>query len=212
MSSPADAETERLIQQAIAGDRRATERVLLANFAIVESRLAARVPQGLNNVLAVDDLLQDTFIEAIRSLHGCEAESPAAFTGWLKAIADHVLVDAIRAIQCKKRGGGRKRIGRPTAKSGSSWIHAVDRLSDSALTPGRLVARKEAIGALRCAIDGLPRDERDAVELRVLQGKSLEETAHATRRSPGAVRGLLHRAKRRLRRMMQESSRWFDKK
>lgn len=210
MSDPAEGAS--LIQQAIAGDRRSTERLLLAHYAVVESRLAARIPQGLNSVLSVDDLVQDTFIEAIRCLPRCEADTPAAFAGWLKAIADHLLVDAIRKIQCQKRGGGRRRAGRAKAKSGGSWFDAVNGLSDSALTPGGLAARAEALSALRSAIDELPSDERRAVELHLLQHKSLEETADATGRSPGAIRGLVHRAKRRLRAMMQGSSRWFDKK
>jgi RNA polymerase sigma-70 factor (ECF subfamily) len=91
-------------------------------------------------------------------------------------------------------------------------MDAVDGLSDSALTPGGLAARKEALSALGTAMGDLPSDERRVVELRLLQDKSLEETAEATGRSPGAVRGLVHRAKRRLRAMMQGSSRWFDKK
>ena len=43
----------------------------------------------------------------------------------------------------------------------------------------------------------LPDDQREAVRLRYLGGQSLEETAKEMQRSPGAVRGLLHRARKR---------------
>jgi RNA polymerase sigma factor (sigma-70 family) len=74
-----------------------------------------------------------------------------------------------------------------------------------------MAATKEAIQALEVHIAGLPQEHRRAVQLNYLQGRSLEETATALGRSPAAVRGLLYRAKQRLRVALGRSSRWFGR-
>ncbi len=58
----------------------------------------------------------------------------------------------------------------------------------------------------------LPDDQREAIRLRYLSGRSLEETAAAMQRSPGAVRGLVQRAKQALRGAMVRSTLWLSKK
>jgi RNA polymerase sigma-70 factor (ECF subfamily) len=68
------------------------------------------------------------------------------------------------------------------------------------------------VAAVRNAVDELPSDQREAVRLHALEGQTLATTAQNIRRSPAAVRGLVHRAKQRLRELMHSSSRWFDKK
>lgn len=198
------------IPLAVAGDRRATERLLLAHYATLEGRIAARLPSGLREVISIEDLLQETIVHAIRCLPKCGAQSSPAFAAWLHAIADHKVVDAIRAATCRKRGGDWRQVAHVNGSS-VGWA-ATERVQDSAMTPGSAAARIEAVAALNSALDELPSDERRAMRLHVLDGKSLDETAIALNRSPGAVRGLIHRAKRRLRDWMHSSSRWFDRK
>lgn len=57
----------------------------------------------------------------------------------------------------------------------------------------------EAVRAVLDAIDALPDDNQQAVQLRLLQGKSLQETAELMHRSPRAIQGLVDRAKRKMR-------------
>ena len=204
------ADWERLIPLAVAGDRRATERLLLAHYAMLEGRIAARLPHRLEETVSVEDLLQETIVHAIRCLPKCGAQSPQAFAAWLTAIADHQLVDAIRAATCHKRGGGWHQLAYVDGSSAN--LAVIDRMQDSAITPGSAAARIEAVVAMRSALGELPSDEQTAMRLHVLDGKSLDETAIAINRSPGAVRGLIHRAKRRLRDLMHSSSRWFGRK
>jgi RNA polymerase sigma-70 factor (ECF subfamily) len=204
------ADWEQLIPLAVAGDRRATERLLLAHYTMLEGRIAARLPHRLREAVSVEDLLQETIVQAIRCLPKCDAQSPQAFAAWLKAIADHLLVDAIRAATCHKRGGGWNQL--VNANGSSAEVTLLERLQDSALTPGSAAACIEAVAAMKSALDALPSDEQRAMRLHVLDGKSLDETANMINRSPGAVRGLIHRAKRRLRDLMHSSSRWFDRK
>jgi RNA polymerase sigma-70 factor (ECF subfamily) len=159
-----------------------------------------------------DDVLQEVYVQAIRDISNCQAGSPEAFTAWLNSVADHRVGEIVRYLNCQKRGGRMQQIRLDRPGLGSSRGDHVGMLSDSCATPGRSAARHEAVAAVRNAVDELPSDQREVVRLHSLEGQTLAKTAERIRRSPAAVRGLVHRAKLRLRELMQSSSRWFDRK
>jgi len=204
-------ECDNTIATAVRGDRRAMERLLLEHYDRLEMRIAAQLPQSLQSLVQVEDILQETFVQAIQSMSQCQATSAESFTAWLDTIANNRVLDTIRLFTSLKRGGGRKRVRR-NSRLDSSLADAVNLLYDSGSTPGRKAECREVITRMNSAIDNLPTDQRDAIRLRYLQGVSVNETARMVDRSPNAIRGLLHRAKRRLREIMESSSRWFDKK
>jgi RNA polymerase sigma factor (sigma-70 family) len=88
----------------------------------------------------------------------------------------------------------------------------VEHLSDHGSTPSGHAARNEAVQAVRVGLAGLPSAQRKAIKLHHLDGRSLDETAAEMERSPGAVRGLLQRARQSLRQSLGRSSRWFSRK
>ena len=85
-------------------------------------------------------------------------------------------------------------------------------LSDGRRTPGRSIARREAVRAVQVVIAGLPDDYQQAIRLRYFEGKSLAETAAAMDRSPGAVRGLIDRAKEKMRAALGRASLYLSTK
>jgi RNA polymerase sigma-70 factor (ECF subfamily) len=91
-------------------------------------------------------------------------------------------------------------------------VDLAELLSDHGETPSRPLVRDEIVTAVHVALASLPADQRDAVQLRFLDGKSVEETATALQRTPAAVRGMLYRAKQSMRQVLGRSSRWFGKK
>ena len=56
----------------------------------------------------------------------------------------------------------------------------------------------------------LPDEQRLAICLHVLEGRSLEETAAIIGRTPGAVRALIYRAKQQLREGLGRASAWLS--
>jgi RNA polymerase sigma-70 factor (ECF subfamily) len=72
--------------------------------------------------------------------------------------------------------------------------------------------RKEVVHAVQANVDDLPSDLRNVLRLRYFEGRSVEETAQQMQRTPGAIRGLLHRAKVALRSALGRSSKWFHNK
>ena len=123
-----------------------------------------------------EDLLQDTFLQALASARRRPAiRSPRA---WLFGIARHVAYSAIR------REGQR----------------ADERATAEALP--RQETRDPRLDAMREAIDRLPRESREALWLRLNDELSYEEIAEALAVPVGTVRSRLHYAVRRLRTML----------
>jgi RNA polymerase sigma-70 factor (ECF subfamily) len=115
----------------------------------------------------------------------------------------------IRDLRCQKRGGHVRQV---SASSSSSVADLAQLLSDHGETPSRPLVRDEMVAAVHVGLASLPADQRDAVRLRFLECKSVEETATTLERSPAAVRGMLYRAKQSMRQVLGRSSRWFGKK
>src|SRR5687767_9841802 len=99
-----------LVAAAIGGDRGALERLLLAHYDMLASRVAARLPARLQATQAVEDILQVTFCQAFRDIGRFEQRDDATFGNWLARIAENRLLDAIKQHDCAKRGGDLQRV------------------------------------------------------------------------------------------------------
>jgi RNA polymerase sigma-70 factor, ECF subfamily len=200
-----------MIAAASGGDAVALQQLLLKHYDRLARRVAARLPPRLQATLAVEDVLQQTFCQVFRDIGRFEQRDVAAFGDWLSQIADNRLFDAIRHHDRVKRGGGLRRLD-GEAGDDSRILSLLDRLAGDDISPSSVVARGEAVHALQLAMAALPNDQREAIRWRVLDGKSLEETAAALGRTPDAVRGLVHRGKQQLQAAMGRASQWLSAK
>jgi RNA polymerase sigma-70 factor (ECF subfamily) len=206
------ADTCELIDRAIAGDRVALERLMLDHYAVLARQIDQRMPPSLRSVMSADDVVQMTYSQVFTHISGYERRDEATFLSWLIAVAENRLRDAIRAHRRKKRGGGRTPISAGACDQESRAGNLFDALAGSGNTPSQSVARREGIRAIQVAVAGLPADYRQAVELRYFEGRSIEEAANAMGRTPGAVRGLLDRAKKELREALERASKYLSTK
>jgi RNA polymerase sigma-70 factor (ECF subfamily) len=198
------------IAKAVAGDRLALEKLLLAHSLQLSLHIGAKLPGSVKGVLGVEDILQQTFVHAFQRIERLEHTTQRSFSAWLKAIAENQVQDAVRGLRRKKRGGAHRQLSRPAQGQQSSIADLVELLSDRQHTPSRSVARREAVQAVQVGIAALPEDQREAVRQHLLEGKSLAETASAMGRTPGAVSALVHRAKRNLREALGRASLWLS--
>ncbi len=134
---------------------------------------------GNGNVALVEDLTSETFTRALRAIRsfkdrGCDPGF------WFLAIARNLILDHVKSA--------RNRLELPTGEFQEESHRAGDRPEEEVI--GRLTVA-EAMAALD---DG----QREVVVLRLLEDRSVAETALLMGRSEGAVKALQHRAVRRL--------------
>jgi RNA polymerase sigma factor (sigma-70 family) len=189
---------EALIHAAIQGDRAALESLLLHfhDALLVDLRQLVRRSTAS---FAAEDILQETFTEAFRRIKTVDHRGSAAFYHWLRVIAKTRFLNQIKADRAAKRGGGRRAIGEPAIDQTTATT-ILGQLIGPDLAPSVIVRRKEAAVALTDAMTYLDPLRRRVVELRYGQGMQIEEIAIAVGKTPGAVKMLLNRAIKDLRR------------
>ena len=141
-----------------------------------------------------------------------EPKSEHSFYRWLTVIAEHRILDAVKFQRRKKRGGEFRRQSTTGAGSNDSYADLVDLLADTAGTPSSQLAREENILAVRFAHASLPDDYRQVIRLHHLEGMTVVEVASQIDRPPDAVRGLLYRARKKMRDALGQSSLYLDRK
>ena len=135
-----------------------------------------------------DDLAQEVFVRAWRSLRGFRGDS--SFRTWLHRIA----INAIRTSQTRQGrlarlfvGGGRDELVREPAQGGEPI--------DATLARRQIVER---------ALAALPEDLRLAVTLRDMQGMEYKEIAAALDAPIGTVESRIFRARQKLRTLLAD--------
>ena len=187
------------IERAGAGDPRALEHLLSTHSARLASYISPKLPAPMQGAVDVDDILQQTFLEVFRSIGHFEPRGDDSFWSWIVAIADARLRDAIKSQERIKRGGNHHRVYRRGSEHRSSVADLIELLSTGDSTPSRVAACHENVEAMEQAIAELPDDYRQAVKLRLLEARRLDDVALIMGRSPRAIQGIIDRAKKKLR-------------
>lgn len=165
---------EYLVLLAQGGSREAFERLALR----WTPRLAAHLARSLGSAEAAKDVVQETWLGAVRSLH--TLDDPARFQAWLYAIAGRKCADALR---------GKYRRVRLEAEAAQRA--ALERAAN---------ARESDRGAvLADALKQLPQEQAIAASLYFGEGMSVAEIAHATGARQGTVKSRLFAARKALR-------------
>jgi len=197
-----------LAQAAVTGDTLALQRLLLANYEYLRAFVAPRIPPQLRRTIDAEDVVQEAFRCVYRDVTShFVPRGDGSFLAWARSIAEKRLIDRIAAESRLKRGGHLQRHSagfQPGSMADFPGLQAAQEM-----TPSRQVAAGEAADMLRAAIDQLPEPQRAVIQ-GVLAGSGLEDIAAASGRTKGAVRGLLHRARLRLRQELGDSGKWFS--
>jgi RNA polymerase sigma-70 factor (ECF subfamily) len=150
------------------GDQDAFARVYAAYVRLVHAVLLARVPRR-----DVDDLVQEVFIAAYRRIG--ELRDPAAFGGWITAIARNRAVDYLR--------------------------HSRDQVELPDELPGGIPIEAETLAVLD-VIRRLPEAYRETLLMRLVEGMTGAEIAERSGLTPASVRVNLHRGMKLLRQQL----------
>ena len=75
-----------------------------------------------------------------------------------------------------------------------SYINLLEQVYADSRTPSQVIRREEAVGALLTCLSGLSDSHRRVLQLRFLEGRSVEEAARLMAKSDGAIVALTKRA------------------
>lgn len=180
---PYDAELGAAVARAQEGD----EVAFAAAYRIVQPGLLGY----LRGIVGDDaeDVASDAWLEIARDLGRFRGDG-AGFRGWTATIARHRALDHLRRLRVRPRGTALEQ--------------------DALDLPGGHSTQDEALESLSTAyalelVAGLPRDQAEAVLLRVVVGLDGPAAARVLGKRPGAVRTSAHRGLKRLARRLGDA-------
>jgi RNA polymerase sigma-70 factor (ECF subfamily) len=168
---------EAILTRARAGDAAAMER-LLTEVAPAVHRFGLRMCRHPHDV---DDIVQDTLIAVAKNLSSFEGRS--SLQSWVFTLA---------RTACSRRRRGLK--NQPHAPE----VHAAE-LADDKASPEDELLRRDVTARVNAALDGLPVQFREVIELRDVQGLSAKEAADQLGLTVEALKSRLHRGRSMLR-------------
>lgn len=184
MEKKVKTQDQNLIRASLSGDRRAFETL----YHKYQNQIYGTLAQRISDRDTVDDLMQDTFFRAYRSLHTFKGQ--AAFSTWLTQIALNVYRSHLRSQQVRQ-----------------NWVYQTEdpevvrnviRDIIPGTLPDQIVEKRERIQLVHKSIQNLPERYRKAMWLRYVMDWSYEEITQALRVPLGTVKTWLCRARRQL--------------
>lgn len=172
--------------------------VALARLQVAARRLPAAK-------LEASDLVQQTLLKAHAARDQFRGRTPAEMAGWLRQILATTLAGELRALGRDKRNVWAERPIEADLDASSRRLDAW--LASDQTSPSEQVGRRERAVAVANAVESLLPDQREVVLLKHCQGLTLAEIADRIDRTPAAVAGLLRRALKRLRELLDGSDR-----
>jgi RNA polymerase sigma-70 factor (ECF subfamily) len=151
-----------------------------------------------------DDLLQEALLRAFRRFE--TFDQTLSFKAWAFTIIKHTHIDHQRrhpqgcAVALPGDGGHGVDIDAEEFSLGSEQFP----LFAIPLDPENILLRGEVVAQVREAIRRLPREFREVVELRDIEGLSYREIAHVIERPLGTVMSRLYRGRNLLRTYLVE--------
>lgn len=137
----------------------------------------------------LEDLAQETFLKAWRSLSGFDGRAP--FEHWLSKIAVRVALDHLRRERRRRNEIGLPDLG----ENALEWLRSDDE--------AREIGAREAAELLALAMRELSPAEQLVITLQELEGRSVKEICERTGSSSVAVRVRAVRARAKLRRTLE---------
>jgi RNA polymerase sigma-70 factor (ECF subfamily) len=180
-----------LVRRALARDGDAVRAIMQAH-----NRRLYRIARGIaGNDSDAEDIVQEAYVTAFSHLDGFRGD--AALATWLSRI---VINEALGRLRKKRRRADLTVSGerRPDAKIIPFPVNS------SHDDPERTMAQRQILELVERAVDTLPGVYRSVFVARLVEGLSIEETADLLGVRPETVKTRLHRARRLVRKQLDE--------
>jgi RNA polymerase sigma-70 factor (ECF subfamily) len=165
-------------------------------------RLLARAQLNERVQTRVDasDIVQETLLEAHRSLHQFHAAEAGDLTAWLRRILARRLAHAFRDHTRQRRDVRRERSLEASLNASSARLQQF--VADDVAPPSEQAESAERLQQLADALEALTPEQRESIILHYFQGCTVPQIAATMQRSESAIGGLLHRGMKSLRSLL----------
>jgi RNA polymerase sigma factor (sigma-70 family) len=184
VAAPAEATDDQLVVAAQQGSDVAFD----ALFRRYRERITAYVRGIVSDHARAEDIVQDVFMSALRSLRSTERQ--VAFKPWIYEIAKNACIDQLRRA---------RRASEVSIDSDDFSPVDEGRLSSGVPSTDAAYSTREELAVLQMAFNDLPEAQREVLVSRELEGLSYDTISSRTGLSRSAVESMLFRARRTLR-------------
>ena len=182
MAEPAPDSTAALLQRVRNGDEIARERLIARHLPLLRSWAHRRLPPSARALADTDDLVQVTFIRALKHMERFEPRHEGAFLAYLRQILLNAMRDEIR------RAGRR-----------GPHEELDEGVADATPSPLEAALGRDALERYDRAFNALGAEQQEAVFMRVEMGFTYEQIAEALgKTSANTARMVVSRALARL--------------
>ncbi len=187
----ADAISADLLRRARHGDAAALGELLNGHRDYLRRLALGQLDSRLNARLDASDLVQQTCLSVHKRIAEFSGDDVPQFLAWLRQVHEHNIQNAIRdQLHVHKRDASREEPIGPR---------------EPALpqpTPSQLAARDEESARLAHAIAQLPTDQQQALRLRYLEGRTLEDVSRELGITRDALVWLMKQGMKEVRRIL----------
>jgi RNA polymerase sigma-70 factor, ECF subfamily len=182
-------------------DLEALQAILHAHSNRLLAYLTRQMSSRLRRFVEPQDVLQDTFFEAFRRSHEFQLQGADSVFRWLVTIARHRMLAIVRMQRSLKRGG------QAAEKDGfASVVGFLEELAVYHRTPSQSAMSHELVSVIQQAINALEPQYCRAIQLRYIEGLTVQEAADRMGRTGGSILMLCNRGLAALKVQLQAAS------
>lgn len=164
-------QTDRLLQQAHNGDRRALNDLFALHRAYLRRVIDLRMEDDLRGRVDPSDVIQETQLEAARRIHEYLENQAVPFRIWLRRTAIEQMVNLRRQHVLAKKRTVQREIQLPDHSS----IALAQKLFEG--RPSQILQRRELAKQVQCAIAEMGEIDREILLLRHIEELTNKEVA-----------------------------------
>lgn len=161
------------IEKARQGNRAAFDDLFVAQAPRIHLYIRSRMSSRLRQSLDPSDVMQEVFLRAFKNIKVFRGDNEQEFYHWLRWNADKHILDEVKKLSTKKRGGHLL----PSMPPRGTVSETIRNLADRRHGPKTSAWLREQAQRLFEAFDSLPKQFQQIIACRHLKGMSTRETA-----------------------------------
>jgi RNA polymerase sigma-70 factor (ECF subfamily) len=196
--TPDSTETEGLLRQIRAGDRRAFDLLFARYWRYLHQVIEQRLDPKIRRRVDPSDIVQETQLEAFQRLADYLERQPMSFRAWLRKTAHERLLK----IRRYHRATDKRSVEREVPLPDGSSLQLAQQLLAPGSTPCQHLDRTEQARRVRESVAQLSETDQEVVLMRNFEGLSNQEIGYVLDLDPAAVSKRHGRALLRLRELL----------